>query len=217
MPEIDPGARFRKWVTVLVGIAAATAGVLAFAEAEANRQKEHALVESARDAQEIFVRLGANTQGLQFSGNATREALAVTLQGAARVRSSKPGQPRAFATAVAQAGKQASAVLVGVVKQMAAVPAHTPGLDARTADAVRSSVASAKALLAKQNAAADAASRWATRQEDTIFALGLVAIAIALAGLAGLMGVGRPGRIAAATGSIALLFAIVWSAVTFLT
>ena len=41
MPEIDPGARFRKWVTVLVGIAAATAGVLAFAEAEANRQKEH--------------------------------------------------------------------------------------------------------------------------------------------------------------------------------
>ena len=35
MPEIDSGARFRKWVTVLVGIAAATAGVLAFAEAEA--------------------------------------------------------------------------------------------------------------------------------------------------------------------------------------
>jgi len=31
------------------------------------------------------------------------------------------------------------------------------------------------------------------------------------------MGVGRPGRIAAATGSIALVFAIVWSAVTFLT
>jgi len=37
------------------------------------------------------------------------------------------------------------------------------------------------------------------------------------ASLAGLMGVGRPGRIAAATGSIALVFAIVWSAVTFLT
>ena len=128
-----------------------------------------------------------------------------------------PGQPRAFAIAVAQADKQASARLLGVVKQMAAVPAHTPGLDPRTADAVRSSVASAKALLAKQNAAADAADRWATRQEDTIFALGLVAIAVALAGLAGLMGVGRPGRIAAATGSIALLFAIVWSAVTFLT
>jgi hypothetical protein len=217
MPEIDSGARFRKWVTVLVGIAAATAGVLAFAEAEANRQKEHGLVESARDAQQIFVRLGANTQGLQFSGNATREALAITLQGAARVRSSKPGQPRAFAIAVAQADKQASARLLGVVKQMAAVPAHTPGLDPRTADAVRSSVASAKALLAQQNAAADAANRWATRQEDTIFALGLVAIAVALAGLAGLMGVGRPGRIAAATGSIALLFAIVWSAVTFLT
>ena len=44
-----------------------------------------------------------------------------------------------------------------------------------------------------------------------------MAIAVARAGLAGLMGVGRPGRIAAATGSIALLFAIVWSAVTFLT
>jgi len=157
MPEIDSGARFRKWVTVLVGIAAATAGVLAFAEAEANRQKEHGLVESARDAQQIFVRLGANTQLLQFSGNATREALAVTLQGAARVRSSKPGQPRAFAIAVAQADKQASARLLAVVKQMGAVPAHTSGLDPRTADAVRSSVASAKALLAKQNAAAEAA------------------------------------------------------------
>ena len=70
-----------------------------------------------------------------------------------------PGQPRAFAIAVAQADKQASARLLGVVKQMAAVPAHTPGLDPRTADAVRSSVASAKALLAQQNAAADAANR----------------------------------------------------------
>ena len=55
------------------------------------------------------------------------------------------------------------------------------------------------------------------RQDHTIFALGLVAIAATLGGLAGLMGVGRPGRIAAATGSIALLLAIAWSAVTFLT
>jgi hypothetical protein len=30
------------------------------------------------------------------------------------------------------------------------------------------------------------------------------------------MGLGRPGRVAAATGSLALLVAVAWSAVTFL-
>ena len=216
VPQIMPGARFHKWVTLLVGLAAASAGVLAFAEADSNRQKEHGFVESARLAQQIFVRLGASSELAQFEGNASRAALAIGQEGNARVLGTKPGQPFAFAVAVAHADERASARLLAVAKQMATVPEHTPGLDPRTTDAVRSSLPSALALLDKQRAAADEADRWATRQEHTIFALGLAAIAAALGGLAGLMGVGRPGRISAATGSLALLVAVVWSGVTFL-
>lgn len=216
VPEIREDVRFRRWVTVLVGLAAAAAGVLAFAENESNRQKEHGFTQAARYAEQIFVNLGASSGPAQFEGNTARAALAVGQQGEARVLGTKPGQPFAFALAVAHADEQASARLVQVAKQMATVPARTPGLDPRTAEAVRSSLASAGPLLDKQQAAADQADRWATRQEHTIFALGLTAIAAALGGLAGLMGVGRPGRVAAATGSLALVVAVVWSAVTFL-
>jgi hypothetical protein len=217
MPEGNPGIRFAKWVTVLVGLAALTAGILAFAEAEANRQKEHGLVEAARGAEAIFVNLGTSSQLAQFQGNATRDALAVTLQGAARVQGSTPGQARAFADAVAAADKRASARLLATGKQMGTLPADTPRLDARTGAAVRFPLATGQALVRRQNAATADANLWARRQDNTIFALGLVAIAATLGGLAGLMGVGRPGRVAAATGSIALVVAIVWSALTFVT
>jgi len=216
MPETGAGTRFHKWVTVLVGLAATAAGVLAFAETDANRQKEHGFVDAAATAEALFVRLGASSGPAQFQGNATRSALAVTQEANARVRSAKRGQPLDFAVAVARADKRAAGSLLFVAKQMSALPRTTPGLDPRTGEAVRSSLASAKPLLAKQQAAVDSADRWATRQEHTIFALGLVAIAAALGGLAGLMGLGRPGRVAAATGSLALLVAVAWSAVTFL-
>jgi hypothetical protein len=217
LPAVEPGFSFHKWVTLLVGLAAAAAGVLAFGEAESNRQKEHGFVEAARDAELIFVRLGASTGPEQFRGNAVRSALAVGQQGAARVIGTKAsGQPFTFALALAAADKRASARMQQLANQMSVVPANTPGLDERTSAAVRSSLSSAFPLLAKQQAAVEDADRWATRQERTIFALGLAAIAAALGGLAGLMGVGRPGRLAAATGSVALAVAVVWSAVTFL-
>jgi hypothetical protein len=218
VPAVQPGFSFHKWVTLLVGLAAATAGILAFGEAESNRQKEHGFVEAARTAELIFVRLGASTGPAQFRGNALRAALGVGEEGTARVIGTKtPGQPFAFALALAAADKRASARLQQVANQMSTVPADTPGLDERTGVAVRSSLSSALPLLHKQQHAVEGADLWASRQEQTIFALGLVAIAAALGGLAGLMGVGRPGRLAAATGSIALAVAVVWSAVTFLT
>ncbi|HEX3317892.1 MAG TPA: hypothetical protein VHR88_07735 [Solirubrobacteraceae bacterium] len=218
LPAVEPGFSFHKWVTLLVGLAAAFAGILAFGEAESNRQKEHEFVEAARDAELIFVRLGASTGPDQFRGNAIRSALSIAQQGTALVIGTKnPGQPFAYALALAKADRRAGARLQQVATQMSTVPATTPGLDERTSAAVRSSLGSALPLLAKQQHAVEEADRWASRQEHTIFALGLVAIAAALGGLAGLMGVGRPGRLAAATGSIALAVAVVWSAVTFLT
>jgi hypothetical protein len=216
VPELEPGIRFRKWVSLLVGLAVATAGVLAFAEADSNREKEHGFVDAARYAEQIFVELGASAQVSQFEGNAARSAIAVAQQGAARVIGSKGGPPFAFALSVSHAAERSSKRLLQAVQQMGTVPPHTPGLDRRTAEAVRATPASAVELLGKQRKAVDDADRWATRQEHTIFALGLTAIAAALGGLAGLMGLGRPGRLSAATGSVALLVAVVWSGVTFL-
>jgi hypothetical protein len=216
LPKVEPGVRFHKWVTVLVGLAAATAAMLGFAEAESNRQKEHGFVEAARDAQLLFIRLGASSEVTQFEGNASRAAIAVAQEGEARVLGAKGGQPFKFAVSDAHAVERASARLMAIAKEMGTLPERTPGLDPRTAEAARSSLAASLPLLDKQRKAVDKADRWATRQEHTIFALGLTAIAAALGGLAGLMGVGRPGRIAAATGSLALAVAVVWSGVTFL-
>jgi hypothetical protein len=218
VPEIEEAARFRKWVTVLVGLAAASASVLAYAETQSNREKEHAFTTAARTAEQIFVGLGASANPEQFEGNAARAALAIGQQGNARVLGTTPGQPFDFALAVNHADERVSARLIQVAKQMATIPPNAPGLDKRTAEAVRSSPGTlGGTLLGKQQQAVEDADRWATRQEHTIFALGLVAIAAALGGLAGLMGFGRPGVVAASTGSLALVVAVVWSGITFLT
>ncbi len=217
VPGISEATRFRKWVTLLVGLAAATASVLAYAEAQSHREQAHGLTQSARYAEQIFVGLGASSGPAQFEGNAARSALAVAQQAEARVLGTKPGQPFDFALAVSHADERASARLLEVAKLMGTVPERTPGLDERTGEAVRSSPATlGGSLLDKQQDAVEEADRWATRQEHTIFALGLVAIAAALGGLAGLMGVGRPGYVAATTGSLALLVSVAWSGVTFL-
>src|SRR3954451_14407326 len=140
VPELEPGIRFRKWVSLLVGLAAATASVLALAENESNRQKEHGFVDSARYAEQIFVQLGASAQPAQFEGNAARLAITVGQEGAARALSAKRGQPLVFAFAVAAADQRASKRLVEIAKQLATVPKSAPGLDPRTGAAVRASL-----------------------------------------------------------------------------
>jgi hypothetical protein len=217
LPAMSASVRFHRWVTVLVGLAAATAGVLAYGEAEANRQKEHGFVLASSYAEQIFIGLSANEAPHQFTSNAQRAVVSQGIQGKARVIAAKPGQPFAYAQALDQAEERAGSRLFVIAKQMGTVPAHAPGLDGRTTAALRSSFAQSAALLTKQQEAVDSADTWATRQESTIAALGLVAIAAALGGLAGLMGPGRPGRLSAVTGSVALAAAIVWAAVTFLT
>jgi nucleotide-binding universal stress UspA family protein len=218
LPEARMSIRFRRTLSVLVGIAAVSATVLSWVEADNGRKEEQAFVNASRSALDIFVKIAASSPRSQFEGNALRRALAVQSEGGGGVLAVGVGS-QIFDELLKQAkgDERAGDRLAQIAKQMAAVPDEFPALDPATLEAIQiSNPAELQPLVEQQNAYTDDAIVVGTRQEHSFFSLGLVATAAALIGLAGLMGASRAGWISLFTSAAALTFALLWTAIAFL-
>ena len=215
LPEARMDVRFRRTLSILVGIAAVSAAVLSWVETDYGRKEEQSFVNASRGALDIFVKLAASSPRSQFEGNALRRALAVQSEGGGRVLALKPGS-EIFDEALKQAksDERAGKRLIEVARQMSAVPEEFPALDPTTLAALQvSNPAELVDLVEQQNAYIDDADVAGTRQEHSFFSLGLIATAAALIGLAGLMGLSRAGWIALFTAAGSLTFAILWTGI----
>ena len=217
VPEARMTLRFRRTLSVLVGIAALAAAGLSFVEVDSGRKEEQGFVNASRGALDIFVKLAASAPRTQFEGNALRRAIAVQSEGGGRVIALGTDSP-IFDEALkqARADEAAGRRLIQIARQMSAVPDESSELDPRTLEALEiTSPIQVFDLVEAQNAELDDADRYGTRQEHSFFSLGLVATAAALIGLAGLMGATRAGWISLATSATALTFAIAWTGIAF--
>ena len=217
VPEARMTLRFRRTLSVLVGIAALAAAGLSFVEVDSGRKEEQGFVNASRGALDIFVKLAASAPRTQFEGNALRRAIAVQSEGGGRVIALGTDSP-IFDEALkqARADEAAGRRLIQIARQMSAVPDESSELDPRTLEALEiTSPIQVFDLVEQQNAELDDADSYGTRQEHSFFSLGLVATAAALIGLAGLMGATRAGWISLATSATALTFAIAWTGIAF--
>jgi hypothetical protein len=217
VPEARLTLRFRRTLTILVGIAAVSAAALSWIETNNGRKEEQAFVNASRGSLDIFVKLAASAPRTQFGGNALRRAIAVQSEGGGRVIAIGVGSP-IFDDALrqAKADQRAGRRLTQIAREMSAVPDESSGLDAATLEALEiTSPIQVAELVEQQNAELDEADTFGTRQEHSFFSLGLVATGAALIGLAGLMGASRAGWISLSTAAVALTFAVLWTAITF--
>ena len=218
-PATRTTVTFRRWLTVLVGLVAIAAAAISWVESNSGRQEEQAFVDASRGALEIFVKIAASQPRFQFEGDALREVLSVGIEGLGRVTRG-PGTDRdeAFELALTEsrAVRAAEKRLQRVVQVMAATPDESSGLDPATLEAVTADVPQIEPLVGETNQAVEDANRYGTRQERAMQALGLVAIAASLLGLAGLIGSGRTGRIVLTTAGAGLAFAMIAVATAFI-
>jgi hypothetical protein len=216
-PESRMPPSYRRWLSVLVGIAALCVAVFSWIEANSGRQEEQAFVRASRSALDTFAKLAASAPRTQFEGNAFRRAIVVRAEGTGRVVATPIGGELFEASqAQSRADNRAGRRLREIAEQMSAAPAEGDELDPNTLEAVGiSSPTAVLPLVEGQNEAVDDASKYGTRQERSFFSLGLVASAAALLGLAGLMGASRAGRISLVTAAVALFAAILWTATAF--
>jgi hypothetical protein len=218
LPESPMTVRFRRTLSVLVGIAAVCAAGLSWIETDSGRKEEQAFVNASRGALDIFVKLAASSPRAQFEGNALRRAIVVQSEGTARVIAIGTDSP-IFGEALKQAAadERAGKRLMQIASQMSTVPEDFTELDPTTLAAIEvTSPAQLAGLVEQQNAYIDDANVVGTRQEHSFFSLGLIATAAALIGLAGLMGASRAGWISLFTSAAALSFAVLWTAIAFL-
>jgi hypothetical protein len=211
-PPSRSTVRFRRWLAVLVGLAAISAASISWVEANSGRQEEQAFVDASRGALEIFVKIAASQPRTQFEGDAVREVLSVGIEGLGRVtRGPGTNRDEAFELALteSQAVRAAEKRLQRVALVMAAPPDEQSAVDPATLEAVNADPAELNPLVEEQNDAVDDANRYGTRQERAMTSLGLVAIAASLLGLAGLIGSGRTGRIVLTTAGATLAFAVI--------
>jgi hypothetical protein len=205
----------RRWLAVLVGIAAALAGVFTYAERDAGRREQQALQDATRQSLAIFVDIAGSSARSQFTADNARRALLVGMEGLARVVKTK-GEAFKLATSRSGADQRAQKRLVAVTKEMDNANGRDTPVDDFTAQVISTDQKQLRRLLASQNQAVDDANTWGNRSNRATYALGLTAIAAALLALAGLMGAARSGRIALIAAGAALLFAALWGGTGFL-
>jgi hypothetical protein len=205
------GSGFRRRLSVLVGISAVTATLLAAFESDSGRREEEAFVRSSRASIQIFAELAGSAPLTQFAANGLRRAIQIDVGAGGRVLATRGASSEATRLAMATAEAQSAAAqrYAEAVRAMSRVPTDSP-IDPGTRALLTSDLPRVRRLLEEQNRLVDRADRYGTRQERAMFAIALVAIAAVLLGLAGLVGDGRGGAAALGVAAAALALALGW-------
>jgi hypothetical protein len=212
-PVEERPTRYRRWLAVLVGATAVTAAIFTALESHTGRLEEQAFVRANRLSIDLFAKIAGSSPRSTFQldsiRNAAEESLTGTGRAIAAFRMAGPEVTR-LAQSLSAARERTSEHVIEVSRQMAQIPPDAPGIDPAFREIVTTDVAQLVPEVEEQNRQVDETLVHGTRQERAMFGIALVAIAAVLLGLAGLMGEGRPGRVALIGAGVSLVVAVGW-------
>ena len=212
-PLEEHPSTYRRWLSVLVGVAAVAAASFAALESHTGRLEEQAFVRANRLSIDLFARIAGSSPRVTFQLDTIRDAVGENLTSTARALAAfRRGGPEVtrLAQALSSARERASEHVIEVSGEMARIPPNAPGIDPALREILTTDITQLGPEVREQNLQVDRAGVHGTRQERAMFGIALVAIAAVLLGLAGLMGAGRPGRVALVVAGASLVVAVGW-------
>ena len=185
--------RFETATTVLIGIVALAAAVLAVLQSGYNLDSARAQERAARLAADASARITASSLADDAALRGKQDVLVIGMQGIGRQIAAQPlGDAAGIAIGDAEraAGDRLSAMVdeTAATSGKAPVDPYTAGLIAATTDGIATRVTG-------QGHAVDVAADTGTRGNRAVLGLSLLALGGVLAGIAAVLKVGRPGWI----------------------
>ena len=210
---LQPSGRtwFERWLSVLVGIAAILAALLATAQVDAGKHEERALQMAARLSVQVFKGTAGGSPRFSFQINSMQNAtaLAIASTGAEIAVLGMPETADSI-QARAEADVKAADRLLAIAQSMGDVPPASSGLDPATRKVVGTEPNDLDAVVAEQIRQMDISDRFGERGNRTLAGLSLVALGAVLIGLAAVLGRTVPGQVVIVAASLALLAAAAW-------
>lgn len=219
VPDAALPSGFRRWLAILVGLAAVSAAVMTWVEDEAGRREDKARVDASRAGLEVFRSVAATQSRQQFELDAVRRVTVTEGLGAVRVSESDVADLTALQVALGLSvvDNETARRLIALGRATSTYPDDARGVDAATIAALATpDQAAVDRIVARQADHLEEADVQGVRQGRAILAVGLIAIAASLLGLAGLMGDGRGGRLSLRAAATGLLLALGWGLSGFL-
>lgn len=207
----------KKWMAVLIGIAAVATAALATLDLQASKRYEDDVNRSAGLTVEIFGRIAGSSFPATAQGISAQAGLLRGIEATGRqLLSTTDPSVGGFEAAIAQADRAAADRLQRLADSIGEVPDPSSGVDPLTRDVIGTSVDQLRDMTSRQNRLIDDATRYGNRSSRAVFALSLVALSTVLLGLAAVMGA-RSGAGALVGGAgVLLLIAVGWGATAFL-
>jgi hypothetical protein len=196
---------YHRWLAVLVGLVAVTGALLATLNQDAGRREGEAQTRASNLAVAVFEQIDLVGYRTAFTTGNAQNVARQSLEWIVREQDAAGSPLQGAYAAIAAVYQGSEGDLTDVAERMARPPRRA-GLDPHVTKAFASSVASARGLLRRQNAAAEDAKRFGNRGSRALLALSLLAIAAVLLGVAGVVGSSATGRLAlAAVGAVLVL------------
>ena len=219
VPDAALPSGFRRWLAILVGLAAVSAAGMTWVEDEAGRREDKARVDASRAGLEVFRSVAATQSRQQFELDALRRVTVTEGLGAVRVSEADVTDLTGLQVALGLSvvDNETARRLIELGRATSTYPDDAQGVDAATIAALATpDQAAVDRIIARQSEHLEEADQQGTRQGRAILAIGLVAIAASLLGLAGLMGDGRGGRLSLRAAAVGLVVALGWGLSGFL-
>lgn len=202
---------FERTLTVLVGVAAVVAALLATLQLDAGRKGDRASLQGSRLPVTIFEAIAASGIRSDFHLNRIRQSGALGIEGLSRQIAALPVEGLGgYTSRLGQADAAASKSLEAAAKEMLGISPRSRGVDPATTAVILATVKDLRRQVALQGESVDDSNRYSVQGSRAVFGLSLAAIAAALLGLAAVLRAGPGGRIAIAAGAVALLGSLGW-------
>lgn len=207
--ETAAGTPFHRVVSLLIGIVAVLAAILAVAQVDLSQKESRTLLQAARVSASIFEGIAASGQRSSFTLNSQQDAIAVNIASLARSLAALergtvdiPGDTERVAADMAATDR-----LQVIAESMGAPAPDAVPLDAAARQAINAEPETLGARVTQQNVLVDQANEYGSRGGRSLLALSFVALAGVLLGLAATLGPGQAGRLALATAATTVLLA----------
>jgi hypothetical protein len=200
--QTHPGTGFDKLVALLIGLVALLAAALAIVQVTASGEQARAQMEASRLIAQFDVRNAGATELGRLQLQAAQRAAQVGNVGGSRAMAGIESGDEA-ALAVGTAELAAAGRLGDVAMRLGRRPAAEGPVDAYAREILSSTIEDVATLGDEQIVQADLADAASKRGGMAVLGLSFVALAGVLAGLAGILGEGRAGRLTLLTGYVA--------------
>ena len=215
VPTIEPttsgGSRYELATAFLVGLIAIIVAVLVVLEVSVSHAGARADAASARLASVATTRNNVSQAPFGFQISKTLESTRLGMEGTTRqLITLEAGDP--IGQAIGAADQVAWERLMAIAQEMGAVPDASSPLDPYARYGLASTTIDIAAMVAEQNHQADTATAAGSRGLAIVLGISLAALGGVLAGLAAVIGRGKPGTLMLVLGYVAAGLAIALAA-----